>query len=237
MHITETDIRTRRFDSRAALDAAVIERLEQTFTTSANTEVGPAIMLSGGSTPLAAYRALASRSLQPAAGLTLFYSDERYVPSTSEASNYHQSSSLIESFGLPDSRVLRVRTELTLDEATDDYDLRLADVLRTRTPMPLGLLGLGADGHTASLFSLADIERARGHLAIAVARPDGMSAVSVTPEFLANVETVLFLVAGADKRGALQALLNRSADSIAWNVISGCRHIEVWTEPAALPEE
>ena len=81
--------------------------------------------------------------------------------------------------------------------------------------------GLGVDGHTCSLFNAADLARARGRYALPVQRPDGMSAVSVTPEFLATVAEPVFVVAGADKRDAVRALLARSPDLTAWRAVAG----------------
>jgi 6-phosphogluconolactonase/glucosamine-6-phosphate isomerase/deaminase len=78
------------------------------------------------------------------------------------------------------------------------------------------------------LFTAADLERARGHLAIPVKRPDGMSAVSVTPELLAQVSALLFVIAGADKQGAVQALQARDAHLTAWLAVQECSAVELW---------
>ena len=163
-------LRTRRFATRAALEAALTERLAAAIGAPA----GGAIMLSGGSTPLPAYRALGARPPAPAAGLAVLFSDDRYVPADSPASNYCQSRPLLDALRLPEARLLRVRTELPLVEAAADYEQRLDELLGAGVRIGLGLLGLGAEGHTASLFSAADLERARGHRAIPVQRPDGV---------------------------------------------------------------
>jgi 6-phosphogluconolactonase len=215
---------TRRFGSRAALDTALAERLGQAIAAA-----GPnAIMLAGGHTPLTAYRALGSRP--PAhERLHILFSDERYVPSDSEASNYHRARPLLDALALPPQALLRVRTELPLEEAAGDYERALEELLKSGVPIGLGLLGLGADGHTASLFSAADLARARGHFAIAVHRPDGMSAVSVTPELLAQVAAVVFVVAGEDKHDALRALEARDPQLTAWRAVEHCPRVELWT--------
>src|SRR6516164_1566274 len=178
-----TTLTTRRFDSRGALDAALTERLGGAIAAAG----ASAIMLSGGTTPLPAYRALGSRPLPHDERLHVLFSDERYVPSDSEASNYRQARPLLDALALAPQSLLRVRTELPLGEAAADYERSLEALLKSGVPIGLGLLGLGADGHTASLFSAADLARARGHLAIPVGRPDGMSAVSVTPQLLLQV--------------------------------------------------
>jgi len=218
-----TTLTTRRFPSRAALDAALAQRLGQAISANG----ASAIMLSGGTTPLPAYRALARGPL-PHDRLHILFSDERYVPSDSDASNYHQSRPLLDALALPATAVARVRAELPLDEAAADYERQLAALLDSGVRIGLGLLGLGADGHTASLFGAADLERARGHLAIAVHRPDGMSAVSVTPDFLSRVDELLFVVAGSGKGEALRALIAQDQNLIAWRAVQGCAQVELW---------
>jgi 6-phosphogluconolactonase len=223
----------RRFADRAQLQAAIEERLQQVLTGAAGDQ--PAVMLSGGSTPIPAYQTLATRGLTPAAGLTVLFSDDRYVPSDSDQSNYHQSRALFDALGLAATQVLRIRTELPLDEATADSQQRLTQLLAGGRRITLGLLGMGADGHTCSLFAPPDLARARGQLAISVHRPDGRDAVSVTPTVLEQVEQLIFLVAGSDKRTAMDALLKRSPALTAWQAVRGCRAVEVWADAAAIP--
>lgn len=230
-----TELATRRFASRPALESALEERLARAIAAPS----AAALMLSGGTTPLPAYRALGARpGLTPAAGLRVLFSDDRYVPANSPASNYHQAQPLLGALALPSAAVLRVRSELPLEDAARDYEAQLAALLRSGTRIGLGLLGLGADGHTASLFGAADLERARGRLALAVHRPDGMSAVSVTPELLARLGEPVFVVAGADKREAVRRLLARDPELTAWRAVQGCARVELWsacdyTEPEA----
>jgi 6-phosphogluconolactonase len=220
-------IETRRFATRAELDRTLAQRLGAAIAAA-----GPsAIMLSGGETPLPAYRELASRSLAHDAGLHVLFSDERYVPSDSEASNYHRARPLLDALALPPQQLLRVRTEVPLEQAAERYERALESLLTAGIPITLGLLGLGADGHTASLFSRGDLTRAAGHLAIPVQRPDGMSAVSVTPELLTRVEQVLFVVAGG-KQQALRTF-EAQGDVTAWHAVERCRRVELWVHEAA----
>jgi 6-phosphogluconolactonase len=224
-----TELTTRRFDSRTALESALEERLARAIAASAT-----GLMLSGGSTPLPAYRALGTRpGVRPAAGLRILFSDDRYVPADSPSSNYHQAQPLLAALALPPAAVLRVRTELPLEEAAGDYARQLAALLQSGTRIGLGLLGLGADGHTASLFGAADLERCRGQLAVAVHRPDGLSAVSVTPELLAQVSEPVFVVAGADKRDAVARLIAGDPQLTAWRAVAGCARVELWVDQTA----
>ena len=226
-----TELATRRFASRTALESALKERLAAAIAA----PDAAALMLSGGTTPLPAYRALARPGVLHAAQLRILFSDERYVPADSSASNYHQTQPLLAALALPSAAVLRVRTELPLEDAARDYEAELAALLRSGGRIGLGLLGLGADGHTASLFGAPDLERARGRLALAVQRPDGMAAVSVSPELLAQVAEPLFLVAGADKREAVRRLLSKDPTLTAWRAVAGCARVELWVDEMAAP--
>lgn len=225
----------RRFPSRTELDAALAARLESALAAAASGHL--AIMLSGGHTPLPAYRQLAARITGqprlPRATLHLLYSDDRYVPCSSEASNYHSSQPLLEALRLPEDHVLRVRTELTLEEAARDYDRRLQSLLDRGVKVGLGMLGLGADGHTASLFGDEDLKRARGKMAIAVQRPDGLAGISVTPEFISRVSEPLFVIAGSGKQAAIEGLEREDPSVIAAQAIRGCPQVELWVEESA----
>ena len=229
----KTDVRVRPFESRIALNDALTERLAWEIENVGRGAV--ALMLAGGSTPLHSYQQLAARRLAGGPNLEVFFSDERYVPATSDASNFRGARPLLEALALPAERILRVRTELPLERAVEDYERRLRALLRANTRIGLGLLGLGADGHTASLFSDGDLKRAPGHLAIAVQRPDGRSAVSVTPQLLERVEQIVFVVAGSDKRTALKALTERKPESLAWRAIANCPSVEIWADRDAWP--
>lgn len=229
----KTDFRVRSFESRIALNDALTERLAWEIDQSGRGPV--ALMLAGGNTPLQAYQNLAGRNLSPSASLELFFSDERYVPATSDASNFRAIRPLLEALALPAERILRVRTELPLERAVEDYERRLRGLLRSSARLPLGILGLGADGHTASLFTEGDLQRAAGKLAISVQRPDGRSAVSVTPQVISRIAEVIFVVAGADKRPALKALLERKPESIAGRAVANAPSVEVWADRDASP--
>ena len=98
-----TELAARRFDSRAALEAALEERLAAAIAAPAS-----AVMLAGGNTPLPAYRALAARpGLAHAADLRILFSDDRYVPADSPASNYHQAQPLLGALARRIARKLR----------------------------------------------------------------------------------------------------------------------------------
>lgn len=116
------------------------------------------LVLSGGSTPAELYRALARTSgALPWAHTQLWFGDERCVPPTHPDSNYRMAhETLIGPLGLPGDRVHRMRGELPPAEAARAYEEEIREALAlAEGELPrfdLVLLGIGEDGHTASLF-------------------------------------------------------------------------------------
>lgn len=118
---------------------------------------GASLALAGGSTPLAVYRRLAEpdlRGLLDWSRVEIFWSDERCVPPDAPASNYRAArESLLRPLGLAGGRVHPVPTERDPAAAAAEYEREVRRVVRGDPPrFDLVLLGVGEDGHTASLF-------------------------------------------------------------------------------------
>jgi 6-phosphogluconolactonase len=225
-------MRALRFPDAAALARALADALVEAAT---RPMPGPrAIMLAGGSTPLAAYRLLAERKPAWPPDARVFFSDERLVPPDDPRSNYGNIAPLIRESGLSDDRIERVRGEWPLDRATADYAERL-DRLTAFAALPLGLLGLGADGHTASLFSEDDIRRGGERSAVAVRRPDGLAGISATPRVLRSLARIVIAVAGAEKRAIAERLVKTPRSIAAGLALQGHRGVEVWCDAGAWP--
>ena len=168
---------------------------------------GGHIALSGGKTPELAHETAAE--LQPDwSSVELWWGDERCVPPDDERSNYAMAKrSLLDRLATPPAHVHRIRGELDPEAAADEYDAALHGV-RLR----LNVLGIGPDGHTASLFPDAPGLRERERLAIA-AEPGldpRVMRVTMTPPMLANADCVLFLDHGRGESRRGQARLRGS---------------------------
>jgi 6-phosphogluconolactonase len=233
--MTTAPVTLERLTDGAAITRRLAERLRAAFVPAAAPGGAFAVMLAGGSTPLPTYRRLAEDPPVPAPGLHLLLSDERYVPTDAEASNYRRIRPLVDALRLPAERVLRVRTELALEAAAAEHHQRLTRFFEDGGTLPLGLLGLGADGHTAGLFEEADLTRAPDALATWVRRADGLFGITVTPALLARVDQILFVVAGEEKREALGRLLTDPGTVIAGRAVAGHPRVHVLTEPSAYP--
>ncbi len=178
------------------------------------------VALSGGSTPGALFTLLAEapyRERIPWAEVHLFWGDERCVPAGDPGSNYHMADeALIARVPIPPENVHRIHGELAPEAAARAYDKTLRDFFcGPYARFDLVLLGLGADGHTASLFpgSPALDERERLALAVTAAYEDRPAErVTLTPAAINTARHVLFLVTGSAKAEIVQAVLEGSGE-------------------------
>lgn len=226
-------IRARLFASTEALSAALADMLRAACASGDPAPHG--IMLAGGSTPMAAYARVAALPPTASPGLHLLWSDDRHVPAADPRSNYGNMLGLVSALGIPPERVLQIHGELPLQQAAARYNADVAAFFDKGGRIRVGILGLGSDGHTASLFTPEDVARADHPWAVAVQRPDGLQGVSVTPAVLRKVERIVFVVAGAEKKAMAEALLRRSTTIAAGLAIEGHPAVELWTDPAAWP--
>jgi 6-phosphogluconolactonase len=164
------------------------------------------VALSGGSTPRRAYELAAD--LKPDwSDVELWWGDERCVPPDDERSNFRLArEALLDRLTVTPRAVHRIQAELEPEEAARRY----GEELRGHT-LDLVLLGLGADGHTASLFPHDPALEERVSLAVAVERPD-VARVTLTPWPLRAARHVVFLVVGEDKAAAAQRAFEMEPD-------------------------
>lgn len=193
-------------------------------------EIGPrTIALSGGSTPRAAYALLGERGTLR--GAEVFFVDERCVPPDDAASNYRL---VRETVGSSAASVHRVRGEDPPEEAARIYDEEMRALLGEEPVLDVVVLGMGPDGHTASLFPGAP-ELAEREL-VAVATRDahaGFRRVTLTLPVLNRARHALFLAAGADKAGAFRRI--REGELLPAARVLGARWLVDAAAAAAAP--
>ena len=177
-----------------------------------------AVVLSGGNTPRTLYGLLASefRERLPWSRIHIFWGDERYVPADSPDSNYRMArETLLDHIPCPPANIHPMPTAIDPPEAAAAaYAETLHDYFGDDRPrFDLVLLGLGADGHTASLFpgSAALAERTRWVVATtAPAKPP--RRLTLTLPILNEAANLFVLVAGSDKADALRHVQSGTAD-------------------------
>ena len=211
---------------RAQLAALAAERFAAAAESAVSATGRFLVILSGGSTPQSLFSVLAGEAYHnrinwPA--VHVWWGDERLVPPDDEGSNYHHARRLLlDHVPIPSAQIARIRGELPAVEAVRDYEHRLAQLAAGERLWPrfdLALMGLGRDGHTASLFPGSEAIGETAHPVLAVTavyenRP--AQRVTLTPPVFNDAREVLFLVAGSDKAEALKTVVNGPYNAGVW---------------------
>ena len=232
--MTSADVRV--FADEGALARAVAAAMAGVISEAVANRGRCFVALSGGSTPRVLYRTLAGefRDRIPWGDVDIFWSDERFVPATDERSNYRMAKTeVLDHVPIVPDRVHPIPTNRdTAVAAADAYQSRIHALLDDPWPrFDLILLGIGEDGHTASLFPHSPALHARDRLAVAVnPRANGEPArVTLTMPVLLAAHQVFMLATGARKAPAIAralvsasledcpaSALRHSAGSVTW---------------------
>jgi 6-phosphogluconolactonase len=155
----------------------------------------------------------------------LFWTDERYVPKDSEQSNYKLvADTLLGQVPIPAENVHAIPTEYAdMFEAVHAYERTLRDVFQVPADQlpafDLVLLGMGADGHTASLFPNTYAPFDTEDLVCAVFKPGGdVNRITLTHPVLCAAAQLLVVVSGEDKAATLHAVLTEEPDEVHYPI-------------------
>lgn len=172
------------------------------------------LVLSGGSTPRALYRLLASSPYQDEiewANVHVFWGDERCVPPHAAESNYRMArESLLDHVAIPPANIHRIFGELSPEDAAKDYAQALLSSFGDGIPQfDLVLLGMGDDGHTASLFPhTAALGETQKWVAANHVPQKDVWRITLTLPVINAARQIIFLVAGVQKAERLREILN-----------------------------
>jgi 6-phosphogluconolactonase len=208
------------YPDRQALIAATLTLMVDRIRMAVKDRQSCAIALSGGSTPQPLYAALAHTDL-PWERIHIFWGDERYVAPTDPDSNYGMTRRVwLDLVPIPAANVHPMRTDFADPQlAAADYERQLvAHFSLAAGEFPafdLILLGMGDDGHTASLFphtkALSVVDRL-----VTVGDKDGQPRLTLTFPTIDRSRSTIFLVAGASKQAALAEVFAATGDATAY---------------------
>lgn len=174
------------------------------------------VALSGGSTPRALYTRLAAPPFRGEIdwkSVLFLWGDERCVPPGDPRSNYRMArEALLDPLGIAPGAVVRIEGERPPEEAAAEYERALRERFAGEDPprFDLVFLGMGADGHTASLFPKSPALSERRRFAVASRAPDPPEPrVTLTYPVVNAARRIVFLVTGAGKSGVVRCLLER----------------------------
>jgi 6-phosphogluconolactonase len=179
------------------------------------------IAISGGSTPKLLFKELAEKYFNSVSWncIDFYWVDERCVRPDDSESNYGMTRKILfDRIDIPLSNVHRMKGEENPEKEADRYSGLLASNLRRRDGFPvfdLVLLGMGDDGHTASIFpgNLTPLNSDR-ICEVAVNPYSGQKRITITGKVINNADAVIFLVTGKNKADIAGDILNRNVRSV-----------------------
>jgi 6-phosphogluconolactonase len=187
------------------------------FVHKANAAIGSrgrfTVALAGGSTPKGLYSLLATNTTLPWDKLYFFFGDERHVPPENPESNYRMArEALLSKAPIRNQNVFRVPAENpNAAQAAEAYEKTLRQFFQPATAFPrfdLILLGMGPDGHTASLFPGGKALQETSHWVVSDwVEKFKTDRITLTLPVLNNAAVVMFLAAGEDKAETLKEVL------------------------------
>lgn len=211
---------------RVLADAsAVAQALAQAFIDAGKNAIASRgvfhVALSGGTTPKAAYTLLGSPANRDAldwSNVHIWFGDERCVPPDSDQSNYKMArEAFLDAVQIPTWQVHRIRGEEDPAKAAEWCRDGLVAALGARPRLDLVMLGMGPDGHTASLFPGSDPMTDSGNLVRAVySESQQQWRVTFTPDVLNAGRKVVFAVEGATKKDMLAQVREGPYDPVTF---------------------
>lgn len=199
-------------DTAEALYEAVAKAIAETIAQTLREQAYFTLALSGGNTPRGIYTLLGNvyRQWVEWSRVHLFWGDERYVPHSHPASNYRMAyETLIEPTAIPKHNVHPMPTQpLSAEEAAQDYERHLRQFFGELPRFDLILLGLGVDGHTASLFPYTQaLQEKTQWVAVGEAPAEPTTRLTLTIPVLNAAKRLYFVVGGSDKAEVLKQVL------------------------------
>lgn len=201
------------FSDVEILAAAVAELFASTAEQAVAARGRCSVLLSGGETPRRTYELLAGEPFRqriPWQNIHLFWGDERCVPDTDPRSNVRMArQTLLDRVPLPEQQIHPINCDTSPHASAAAYERSLRDHFPDGVArFDLVLLGLGDDGHTASLFPGAETLVVQHQWVLPAQKPgEEIMRVTVIPSLLNQARQVLFLVAGPGKASVLQQVL------------------------------
>ena len=194
------------------------------------------IALSGGNTPRAAYTLLAKEPIDWS-NVAVFWVDERAVAATDERSNYHWAKeTLLDPAKIPAGQIHRMRGDAPdLDASAREYEAAIRTHVKSKAggapSFDLLVMGIGDDGHTASLFPGETAVHETTRLVLSVpAKGDREARLTMTPPLIEAAANVIVLAVGKGKNGPLERAwrVNGPVDETPARIIRDVRGTIAW---------
>ena len=211
------------FNSQKELDSNAVKFIVQRAELSIKNSGSFKIVLSGGTTPVSVYKLLAKEEIS-FEKWHVYFGDERcFSLSHPERNSYVAQSIWLSKVDIPKSNIYVIPAELGNEDAANEYE----KILNTNKTFDLVILGLGDDGHVASLFPNHQWSNSKQVVPIINSPKPPSNRVSLTPSRLSNTKEVLFLIAGKNKLEAFKQF--KDGENLPANLISARDKITIMT--------
>lgn len=234
------------FTSPQKVAGAFTERLIQLNEHAKQTGTSVTVCLSGGSTPKLFFKTLASEHGDiDWSNVQFFWGDERCVPAESDESNFGEADRLfLSKANIPGENVHAVNGSIDPELAAKEYETAIrthvnADDSSELPRFDLMVLGMGDDGHTASIFPhQLELLDSKNVCEVATHPTSGQKRVTVTGDVITNSAEICFLITGANKASVLSTILNKSEGYQAFPTsrFSDLEQTRFWLDDAAAAE-
>ena len=181
------------------------------------------IALSGGSTPKVLFKHLATKYANSIdwSKVHFFWGDERCVPSDDDESNFHTTATLLLRYiDIPEENIHPVRGEAIPHFEAIRYGEEIISFLEIENDLPvfdLVILGMGADGHTASIFpDQMKLLESKEICAVAEHPESGQKRITLTGKVINQAKEIAFLVTGSSKAEKVNEILNQAGNWSAY---------------------
>ncbi len=209
------------FETPVEVARAIAERIQTEVKIKNKLSLPFNIAISGGNTPRILFNLFVNEFLEsiPWHLVRLFWVDERCVPPTHPESNFGMTfESLLKFVSIPDDNIFRMQGELDPQTEAIRYQQLLENELPLENGFPvfdMVLLGMGDDGHTASIFP-SDLTLIHSDLAVSVGvHPlTGQKRITLTIPTLNRAKEVLFFITGSSKSEILKQIINDNSEAI-----------------------
>jgi 6-phosphogluconolactonase len=215
-------VRRRDFSDASAFDLALAGMVRS----AADADGVCGAVVPGGRTPMGTFARLRDEAFPSNPDFRLILSDERYCAVGSPESNAGQILPVVAAAGIGEDRVMLPDTSLSLDDCTDGFNEELEFFVGNGGKLRVAILGLGADGHTAGIFSTDRTSKDR--YAVSVSRPDGLAGITTTFDFLSRAESVVFILRGEEKEGIVREIVADPESVIAGEILGGHPDVQIW---------
>lgn len=188
------------------------------------------VALSGGSTPKAVFEKLPTfLNALDWSKVYLFWSDERSVPGDHPDSNYHMAMKAgFEKLPIPKNQIFRMKAEESIEENAKDYEKQIRKTLG-KHPFDLILLGMGEDGHTASLFPGTEALKIQDRwIAANFVAQKNTWRMTMTYPCLENSKQTVFYVLGDSKKEMLHRIFFDPSLELPCQKVGGTKAKSIW---------